>query len=287
MASLKVAQTQALARTLKALHKPSSPIIFANIWDKSSLNTLLSLNASSSNTKPVKAIATASFAIAKSLGIEDAELTMDQNLTRIAELSPIARNAGLPLTADLQDGYGEDITSCVKKAIVEGGVAGANIEDLRSGNGYDVGLDGLYSVDEQVSRLKTALAAARDAGAEDFVINARTDVFMIQSGLSREAVLQEAVKRGKAYLAAGATTVFVWGGPTVGLRDTEIKALVEAFEGRLAVIASGKSDGLTTNELGELGVARISIGPGIWRQMTALLQETAGRLFKGGRLAVP
>ncbi|KAJ3511749.1 hypothetical protein NM208_g15397 [Fusarium decemcellulare] len=147
------------AQTLKALHKPSSPIVFANVWDVSSFNTVVSLNDDAS--KPVKALATASWAIAASLGIKDEELTLEQNFEAVAKIASLAKAAGLPLSADLQDGYGPQIASTVKRA-VEIGVVGANIEDTIPETGA------FYPVDEQVQRLKTALQAASDAGCPDF-----------------------------------------------------------------------------------------------------------------------
>ncbi|RSL67286.1 hypothetical protein CEP53_003090 [Fusarium sp. AF-6] len=132
------------AKQLKALHKPSTPIIFPNVWDVASFNTVVSLNSSSS--KPVKALATASWAIAASLGIKDEDLTLEQNFDAVAKVATLCKAAGIPLSADLQDGYGEQIAATVKRAI-EVGVVGANIEDTIPATGA------FYPIDEQVQRL--------------------------------------------------------------------------------------------------------------------------------------
>ncbi|KAG7404991.1 hypothetical protein Forpe1208_v015171 [Fusarium oxysporum f. sp. rapae] len=87
---------------------------------------VLCLNSEAS--KPVKAIATASWAFAASLGIKDEELTMEQNLASIRTLAATVASAGLPLSVDLQDGYGSRLREAVTQAI-QAGAHGANIED--------------------------------------------------------------------------------------------------------------------------------------------------------------
>ncbi|KAK1253219.1 hypothetical protein MKX07_001296 [Trichoderma sp. CBMAI-0711] len=272
------------AQTLKALHKPGSPLVLSNIWDTSSLNAIVSLNSESS--KPVKALATASWAIAASLGIKDEELTMFQNLEAISHLAPLAEKAGLPLSVDLQDGYGDYIIAAVTAA-VEYGAAGANIEDSIPSAGFGKGIDGsLYKLDDQVARLKRAFDAAKAAGAPDFVVNARCDVFRLEdSALSHEVRLAEAIKRGKAYLEVGATTIFFWGGPGQGLSSETVKTLVKELDGKVAVILSRQPGGLTTSELAGLGVARISVGPSLYIAALEAIKSKALQMYSGGGLA--
>jgi len=268
------------AQTLKALHQPGNPLVLTNIYDISSLNAILPLN-NTPGTTPLKAIATASYAIAECQGVPDAELTLEQNLAAIAPLARAARQAGLPLSVDLQDGYGDRLEKCIREAI-HLGVAGANIEDSIPERGFADGVEKcLYPLDEQVGRLKRVLQIASEAGVMDFVLNARSDVMKLDP--LPDGALEETIRRGKAYLEAGATTVFVWGGAR-GLRDDEVRALVAAFEGRLAVKLSGKSDGLSVSELADIGVARISIGPSLWMLAMKAVRTTARRLLEGGKL---
>ncbi|KAH6611539.1 hypothetical protein Trco_001559 [Trichoderma cornu-damae] len=274
------------AQTLKALHKPGSPLVLPNVWDVSSLHAIVSLNSASST--PVKALATASWAIAASLGIEDEELTMVQNLEAISKMAPAAERAGLPLSVDLQDGYG-DLIIAVVTAAVEYGAAGANIEDGIPSAGFGRGISGsLYNLQDQVARLRRALDAAEDAGAPDFVLNARCDVFRLDASpdLSYETRLAEAVKRGKAYLEAGAATVFFWGGPGQGLTGDTVKTLVKELDGRVAVMLSGAPGSLTTADLAKLGVARISVGPSLYLAALDAVKAAATRMLSGGGLAV-
>ncbi|RFU79273.1 hypothetical protein TARUN_2985 [Trichoderma arundinaceum] len=273
------------AQALKALHKPGSPIVFSNVWDPSSLNAIVSLNSESS--KPVKALATASWAIAATLGIKDEELTMVQNLEAISKIAPLAEQAGLPLSVDLQDGYGDFIIAAVTAA-VEYGAAGANIEDSIPSAGFGKGISGsLYKLDDQVARLKRALDAAKEAGAPDFALNARCDVFRLDASpdLSYETRLAEALKRGKAYLAAGATTVFFWGGSGQGLTSETVKTLVKELDGKVAVMLSAAPGSLSAADVAKLGVARISVGPSLYIAALNTIKTTASRLLSGGGLA--
>ncbi|KAJ4308614.1 hypothetical protein N0V84_011991 [Fusarium piperis] len=268
--------TNDLAKQLKALHQPSSPIVFPNIWDVASFNTVTSLNDDAS--KPVKALATASWAIAASLGIEDDDLTREQNFEAVAKIAPLCKAAGIPLSADLQDGYGEQIAETVKMAI-EIGIVGANIEDTIPATGA------FYPIDEQVQRLKTALQSAADAGCPDFVVNARCDLFSLDTGLSEADTIKEAIARGKAYLDAGATTVFYWGGTGRGLRTAWVETLVRELDGRVAVkLAHGTTDALSTADLARIGVARISVGPGLFLVAQAAVKKAAASILSGGNL---
>jgi 2-methylisocitrate lyase-like PEP mutase family enzyme len=127
------------AKTLKALHTPGNPVIFANIFDVASLHAVLSLNKT--EPKPVKAIATASYAIAETLGIRDEDLTYEQNMAAIESIGRHVRNAGLPLSVDIQDGYGDRIKDAVQ-AVIKFGAVGANIEDSYPERGYGRGIEG-------------------------------------------------------------------------------------------------------------------------------------------------
>ena len=115
----------------------------------------------------------------------------------------------------------------------------------------------MYSKAESVSRIKRALSTARQHGMPDFVVNARCDTLVHGGDLS------EVIDRGKAYLDAGATTVFVWGGSKRGVSRAEVAEMVKAFDGRLNVSMKLSLDGLRVKALSELGVARISIGPAL------------------------
>lgn len=272
------------AQTLKALHKFGSPIIFANIFDRGSASTLIALNEGHPGL--VKAAATASYAIAAKLSIADEDLSLSQNLSSVSQFSPLVRDAGLPLSMDLQDGYGDQTVEAITGAISIG-VVGANIEDSYPEKGFGGGMDCLRSVEEAAERIKQVLDIAKDAGVPDFVVNARTDVLCLNpnpEGWTREMMVEETVKRGKAYLASGATSVFVWGGSGGLITTKEIKIFVDAFHGRLAVKLGAREDDLAVKELADMGVCRISIGPSLLNTDTAGFRRGATRILQGGKL---
>ena len=112
----------------------------------------------------------------------------------------------------MQDGHGDasELADTIKQVIALGAV-GCNLEDMDA-SGV------LRSVDEATARVAAAVQAAKAAGVPDFVVNARTDVLLTENG-----TVEEAIERGKAFLKAGATTVFVWGGPSGrGVSSTEV-----------------------------------------------------------------
>ncbi|KAJ3025352.1 UNVERIFIED_CONTAM: hypothetical protein HDU68_007239 [Siphonaria sp. JEL0065] len=253
-----------LAQSLAALHKPGNPVVFANVWDGISAKALL-------ETSGAQAAATASYAIAASLGIEDDDLTLEQNLNAVRIIARVL-DKRIPLSADLQDGYGDQLDKAIIGAI-EAGAVGCNIEDVYPHSST------LYSLHEMVSRIKRVKAVAAENGVPDFVINARTDALRVGFDMQQVAV------RGKAYLEAGAATVFVWGGRARSLTEQDVALLVEEFGGRLAMkLGDQGGEALTTKRLGELGLARISVGPTLMRVAVEKFKEVASRIFSGGSL---
>lgn len=250
--------TQTLARTLKALHQPGNPLVLANVYDILSARVVASLPSS-------KALATASYAIAAARGTTDEALDMDTNLAAIRDIVAVAREFNKPLTVDIQDGYGDSLEKAIT-ALIDYGVVGVNLEDCDK-NGK------LYSIDGAVERIKRTLLVAKHKRVPEFVVNARCDV-LVQGGK-----FDEVLDRGKKYLAAGATTVFVWGGSSRGVSSQEVQTLVKEFDGRINVLLSGKPDALTIPQIRELGVARISIGPTLQIKAMKTLAQEAEKLL--------
>ena len=246
-----------LACKLKTLHISGDPLRLANVWDGASAVAI-------ANHPSTKAIATASYAIAATQGLDDGDVTLEQNLAGVKNVMAGLRKAGkageLPLTADLEDGYG-DPAETVRRAI-ELGVVGCNIEDV------DNSKKELRTVDDAVGRIRAAAHAAREAGVPDFVINARTDVLGYGGDISA------VIERGQKYLEAGATTVFVWGAMKWDIKPDEVAEMVKAFDGKLAV----QPGSIGVEKLTELGVSRISVGPMLWRKSISVLEEEGARL---------
>ncbi|KAF4551757.1 Hypothetical protein D9617_12g036470 [Elsinoe fawcettii] len=251
-----------LAQTLRTLHRPSAPLLLTNVYDGATASLALSLPTT-------KALATASYAIAESQGTTDAALTFPENLAGIRSVARVLRRErpDIPLSADLQDGY-EDVAATIR-AVVKEGVVGANIEDVDSATGK------LRTVEDAVGRIKAVINAARAEGVEGFCVNARTDVLLFGG------TVEDAIERGRRYLDAGAVTVFVWGGRGRGLRDEEVRRLVQGLDGRVAVKMNLRKGQLTVRELAELGVARVSVGPELYMQAMARFKDAAQRMIEG------
>ncbi|KAF2487572.1 phosphoenolpyruvate phosphomutase-domain-containing protein [Neohortaea acidophila] len=232
------------ARKLRALCKPGDPLVLTNVWDPPTAKIV-------SQHPRTQAVATASYALAAVIGIEDDDLSLEDNLAAVRRIAAVLQDSEIPLSADMQDGYG-DVAETVKQFIAAGAVGG-NLEDVDNAVGE------LRGVSDAVSRVVRAREGAREAGVPDFCINARTDVLRFGGNIG------DAIARGRAYLQAGATTVYVWGGPKGrGVSREEIWELVKGLGGMINVKMNLRPGFLTRKELAELGVARISIGPELY-----------------------
>ncbi|KAF8179028.1 carboxyphosphonoenolpyruvate phosphonomutase-like protein [Mycena galopus ATCC 62051] len=203
-----------------------------------------------------QALASASYAAAIVSGSADDDLTLDENIAAVRGIiaAGVRATPPKPVTIDLQDGYGDELPRAIEE-IIKLGAVGCNIED------FDRGTNALWSVDAAAARVAMAKAVAARCGVPDFVVNARCDA-LFQGGA--DAGMGAVVRRGKAYLAAGATTVFVWGGGSRGVSSEEIKRLVREFGGMLNVSMKLADGFLKKEEIQALGVARVSIGPALY-----------------------
>jgi len=243
------------AAELMRLYIHPQLLILVNVWDVASARVVAGLPG-------CQAIATASHSIAAGHGYPDGE-RMPRELM-LDMVGRIAAAVDLPVTADLEAGYG-DPAGTVRRAIGVG-VVGANIEDQ------------MQSLPDAVAAVTAVVEAGQSEGIP-FVLNARTDAFLLAADRDHDRVLAEAVRRGRAYLDAGAACVFV---PGVADEPT-VERLVEGIgERRLSLIASPGSPPLS--RLAELGVARVSYGPWPQRVAMAALADTAGGLLGGGSL---
>jgi 2-methylisocitrate lyase-like PEP mutase family enzyme len=231
------------AKQLKVLHKPGHPLVLANVYDILSAEAVAGLPS-------CKALATASYAVARAAGTSDNDMKMETNLQAARGIAQVAKKHKKPLTVDIQDGYGDQLGSAIKQ-LIEAGVAGINLEDCEKET------QKMFSPETAVERIKEALRVAKNEGVPDFVVNARCDT-LIHGG-----ELSEVITRGKLYLEAGATTVFVWGGSSRGVSRAEIEEMAREFDGRLNVSLKMVPGYLTVSELAQIGVARISVGPAI------------------------
>lgn len=244
------------AQKFGRLHVKGDPLILFNIWDAGSAKAVAEAGA--------KAIATGSWSVAAANGYADGEeMPLD---FAIANLERITSSVQLPVTLDFEGGYATDVSvlqANIKK-VIDAGAVGINFED------QIIGGEGLYSVEDQSARIVAVREAAEQMSIPLFV-NARTDVFLkTYPAVHTDEQLEEVVARASAYAAAGASGLFA-----PGLRDPEmIRKLCK--RSALPVNIMVLPDTPPNKELAGLGVARISYGPGPYRQMIEWLKQ-AGR----------
>jgi 2-methylisocitrate lyase-like PEP mutase family enzyme len=250
-----MAMTQAAkAERLRALHVPSRPLLLVNVWDVVSARIVESLGFA--------AIATTSAGIAWTEGFADGEqISREHMLSRVAR---IAAAVGVPVTADLEGGYGESIDDAVATArgAIAAGAVGLNFEDAAKGG------EALLDVKAQTARIAAMREAAKSA-AIPLVINARTDVFLAGIGDNDAWRLHEAIERSNSYLKAGADCAFV---PGVTDEPT-IAKLIDGICGPLNVLAGAAIPAY--ERLAALGVARISLGSGAMAYALAKFKDLA------------
>ena len=238
------------------LHDPTAPLVLYNVWDAGSAMAVAEAGA--------RALATGSLSVAGAQGYEDGEELPFECLLRTT--AQIARRVDLPLTVDVETGYGDTAADVEDnaRAVREAGAVGCNLEDRI------IATSALRDTAEQCERI----AAARAAG---LFVNARTDLFlgplMAGEDPNRTELVDPAIDRAAAYRDAGADGFFV-----PGLSDP---ALLERLCKAVALpVNTMQLDGMgSAAELGRLGVARISYGPAPWRAAMAGVTRTAEELY--------
>ncbi len=229
------------AEKLRKLHVPGDPLLLANIWDPATAAVVESAG--------MRAIATASAALAPVNGYEDhGRLPPD---VAFGALRRIADAVTLPVTADLEDGYGlsaQDFVDCLMHA----GACGANLEDTDHRDGS------LVDPDSQAQRIAAIKVAARARGFNP-VINARVDVHL------KKGTLDEGLARARRYFEAGADCVY----PILLSDAASIREYVAL--GPTNILYRPESIGLA--ELARLNVARISVGPSLFRMLLKRLEK--------------
>jgi 2-methylisocitrate lyase-like PEP mutase family enzyme len=237
------------AAKLRALHVPGEPLLLANIWDPVSARTV--------ESSGMLAIATASAALAPVNGYEDeGRLPPDVAFSALRRISDAV---SLPVTADLEDGYGLSPEELVER-MANAGACGLNLEDTDHKTGS------LVPADRHAERIAAIKAAGRARGF-DFVLNARVDVHV------HNGPLEEGLKRAQQYFNAGADCVY-----PILLSDVLAIPKYVALGPTNMLCAPG---GTPLNELARAGVARISVGPFLFQLLQKRL-EVAVQAFRRG-----
>lgn len=228
------------------MHQPGDPLVLYNIWDAGSAKVIEEAGA--------RAVATGSWSVAAAQGFDDGEkLPLEIALMTARR---ICQTVDLPVSLDFEGAYAvgpTGVASNVTLALKQG-IVGINFEDQM------IGGKGLHRQEDQAKRIAGAREAA-DAFGVPLFINARTDLFLKETNQDWHAgLMPQALERLEAYTTAGASGFFV-----PGLQDPElIGRICEAAD--IPVNVMTVPNGLSVAELANLGVARISHGPGPFRQ---------------------
>ncbi len=255
-------QLRAKARSLRAMHRGPGILLLPNAWDAASARMVESTGFA--------AIATTSAGIAFSLGYPDGQHIPREEM--LAAVGRIVSRVEVPVTADLEAGYGDrpEDAARVARELVAVGAVGMNFEDATGDAQHP-----LFDLGLQLERLKAIQEAAEEA---PIVLNARTDVYLL--GLeSPDKRSDAALKRLAAYRDAGADCVFV-----PGLRDEEtIGRMVKDLNCPVNILGGPASPPVA--KLQELGVARLSLGSGVMRACLGLMRRIAEELKNQGTYA--
>ena len=241
--------------------------LLPNAWDVGSARVLAAAG--------FPAVATTSAGIAFSLGRPDHDFfaehgprgRLDRD-TMIGRIREIAGEVTVPVSADLEEGFGEapeTVAATVSMALAAG-AAGGNIEDFTGERARP-----LHDTALAADRIRAARAAV-DAGGEPFVLVGRTDALLVGGSVG------DCVQRANAYLAAGADCAFVPGAADAAT----IATLVRELDGPLNVVMGLTGNALSLDDLRALGVRRVTVGGSIARAMYRHLQRAAQELAEQG-----
>ena len=249
------------AEKFLALHHEPKLLVLPNIWDPLGARLLEGLG--------YPAVATASAAVAYSLGYDDGQKIKFDAMLDVIER--IASSVAVPMTADIERGYAEhpqEIAENIRQ-VLQTGAVGINFEDSSFEGGP------LHPIDFQCKRIQ-AIRNMADKEGVPLVINARIDVFMRSGDISRSEKIAETISRGKAYLDAGADCLY-----PIGPGDVEtLKRIREETEAPINVYASKLAASM--KELEAIGISRLSLGPGLIRASLTTMRNVAQELLDYG-----
>lgn len=247
------------AAALRALHERDEPFVIANAWDAASARML--------EAAGFQALATSSAAAAEVVGKRDGQLTRDE---KMAHLRMLVGVTGLPISADLGNGFGaspEDCAETIRQA-AEAGAVGGSIEDSTGA------ADGpaIYDFERSVARVAAAVEAARQLPFH-FTVTARAENFF--QGVPD---LDDTIRRLQAYERAGADVLFA---PL--LPDLDAVRRVCASVSKPVNFMNGvpgKSHSVAV--LGDAGVRRISVATSLFRHAMKAARQAADEILAQG-----
>jgi len=249
------------ARLFLSLHHGPRILVLPNAWDVASARIF--------EDAGFPAIASTSSGIANSLGYPDGQVIRRDEMLEV--VARIVRAVSVPVTADMEAGYGEtlDDMAATARGVVEAGAVGLNLEDaIGEGSGK------LFETGLQKEKIRAMIDAGKKVGVE-LVLNARTDIYL--EGVGEASTRAErTIERLNAYREAGAACLFA---PGVENAAT-IERLVRGVRGPLNIL--GRVGTPPARELEKLGVARVSVGGGPMRVTMSVVSRIAKQLRENG-----
>lgn len=238
---------------LRALHhgrEPGDPLVLGAPWDAASARAFVDAG--------FPALATSSAAVAATLGFEDGEATPPEEM--FAAVARIVRAVDVPVSADIENGYGLPPRELAER-LLEAGAVGCNLEDSAPGGR-------LLEPERHADRL----AALHEAAGGRLFVNARVDTYLFG-----DRSVSDALSRGRRYLQAGAECVF----PILAPPD-HLPELAAGLAAPLNALAAPDS-GPRPHELGERGATRVTFGGTVQAAAAGLLRDLVRELHGPGR----
>lgn len=245
----------------RTLHERAGTFVIPNPWDAGSAKMLAALG--------FEALATTSAGAAFSLGKADGDGTVTRDEI-LANAAGIIAATDLPVSADLENGYGDDTSVCAETILLAAktGLAGGSIEDSTRRPE-----DPIYSFDLAVARVRAAAQAAHSLSVP-FTLTARAENF-----LHGRNDLKDTIRRLEAFADAGADVLYA---PGLKTRE-EIEAVVRAVAPRPVNVVLGLSNtSLTVADLTLIGVKRISVGSVLARAAYGAFMRAAVEIREKG-----
>ncbi|MGB2602227.1 MAG: isocitrate lyase/phosphoenolpyruvate mutase family protein [Candidatus Sulfotelmatobacter sp.] len=248
----------AKGRAFRDLHERNGAFIIPNPWDAGTARLLAHLG--------FEALATTSMGYAFSLGRRDN--TLDRRET-VAYASAIAASTDLPVSADLENGFGDapEVVAETIRLAAAAGVVGGSIEDATGRADHPI-----YEMEHSIDRVRAAVAAARELPFP-FTLTARAENY-----LHGRKDLKDTIKRLQAYQEAGADVLYA---PGLLTKD-DIAAVVRSVDRPVNVLMGLQGVQLSLAELSEIGVKRVSVGSSLCRAALGAFLRAAREMREKG-----
>lgn len=236
------------AHTLLDLHHQPLLLILPNVWNPIGARLL--------EAKGFPAVATASAAIAESLGYRDGQQIKWKTMLDV--VARIVRSVNIPVSVDFESGYAESLHGLEENTaqLLDTGAAGINIEDS-----WQDGVQ-LRPIAEQARRIEVIRNVSEKRNVH-LVINARADSFLADIFVTHQERMDDAARRANAYIQAGADCIY-----PIGCTDKEtLMILRQRIQSPINILATAQTSHLKV--LREIGINRVSFGPYIFRALLA------------------